>query len=131
MFDAGKVIIGLLIFIILISFPIWYNVAGGKATYVPELEKASRGSDCVRPAQWMRYNHMDLLNDWRDQVVRDGERYEEGSDGSVYERSLTHTCLDCHQNKDQFCDKCHDYLSVSPYCWDCHINPKEVNYGGR
>jgi hypothetical protein len=131
MFDAGKVIIGLLIFIILISFPIWYNVAGGKATYVPELEKASRGSDCVRPTQWMRYNHMDLLDDWRDQVVREGDRYEEGSNGSVYEKSLTHTCLDCHQNKNQFCDKCHDYLSVDPYCWDCHINPKEMNYGGR
>jgi hypothetical protein len=40
--------------------------------------------------------------------------------------SLSNTCLDCHSNKAEFCDRCHNYASVSPYCWDCHIdNPKE------
>lgn len=131
MFDSGKIIIGLVIFIVLISFPIWYNVAGSKADYVPELEKPVRGADCVRPAVWMRHNHMELLDQWREKVVREGIRYETGADGSRYEMSLTHTCLSCHANKDQFCDKCHNYLSVNPYCWECHINPKEVNYGGQ
>ncbi|MGD8893899.1 MAG: menaquinol oxidoreductase, partial [Desulfobacterales bacterium] len=36
------------------------------------------------------------------------------------------TCLDCHEEKAEFCDKCHNYASVSPYCWECHIDPKET-----
>ncbi len=126
MFNSGKVILGIVIFLVLITFPIWYNVANGKAGYSPEIEKAARGENCVRDSAWMTGNHMDLLNEWRDQVVRDGERYEVGADGVQYERSLSNTCLNCHENKDQFCDKCHDYLGVQPYCWDCHVVPKEI-----
>ncbi len=126
MFDSGKVILGLVIFLALITFPIWYNVANDKAGYSPEIEKAARGENCVRDSAWMTGNHMDLLNEWRDQVVREGERYEVGADGVKYERSLSNTCLNCHENKDQFCDKCHDYLGVEPYCWDCHVVPKEI-----
>ena len=37
--------------------------------------------------------------------------------------SLTNTCLGCHSNKAQFCDQCHNYLEVTPYCWDCHVDP--------
>ena len=31
-------------------------------------------------------------------------------------------CLDCHKNKSNFCDKCHDYMGVKPYCWECHAD---------
>lgn len=126
MHNGGKIFIGLIIFLILITFPIWYNVANDRAGYSPELEKAVRGDNCVRDSAWMKANHMDLLNDWRDQVVREDVRFETGPDGIRYERSLSNTCLSCHQNKDQFCDKCHDYLGVDPYCWECHIVPKEI-----
>jgi hypothetical protein len=40
--------------------------------------------------------------------------------------SLTRTCLDCHSNKAEFCDRCHTYMAVDPYCWDCHVEPKEA-----
>jgi len=33
--------------------------------------------------------------------------------------------MDCHNNKTKFCDQCHNYAGVSPYCWECHIEPKE------
>jgi hypothetical protein len=40
--------------------------------------------------------------------------------------SLSNTCLDCHSNYTEFCERCHQYASIEPYCWDCHINnPKE------
>ena len=126
MHNGGKIFIGLIIFLILITFPIWYNVANDRAGYSPELEKAVRGDNCVRDSAWMKANHMDLLNDWRDQVVREDKRFETGPDGIRYERSLSNTCLSCHENKDQFCNKCHDYLGVDPYCWECHIVPKEI-----
>jgi len=126
MYDAGKVIIGLIVFLVLITFPIWYNVASGKATYVPELAPAAKGTACVADTEYMRANHMDLLNQWRDDVVRNGIRVYTAPDGQKYNKSLTLTCLDCHNNKTEFCDKCHLYMAVDPYCWDCHVIPEEV-----
>ena len=126
MHNGGKIILGLVVFLILITFPVWYNIANDRAGYVPELEKAARGDDCVRDSSFMTANHMDLLNEWRDQVVRENDRWEIDKDGVRFERSLSNTCLNCHENKDKFCDKCHDYMGVEPYCWDCHIVPKEI-----
>ena len=127
MYDGPKIIAGLVVFFALITFPVWYNLATGGAGYQPELEKAAKGGQCVRDTVYMKSNHMDLLDEWRDKVVREGDRFEEGPDGVIYERSLTNTCLDCHENKDRFCDRCHDYLGVKPYCWSCHIDPKELD----
>jgi hypothetical protein len=39
--------------------------------------------------------------------------------------SLQNSCMKCHSNKKEFCDKCHNYVAVKPYCWSCHIAPKE------
>jgi hypothetical protein len=39
--------------------------------------------------------------------------------------SLQNGCMQCHSNKKKFCDECHNYLSVKPFCWDCHIQPAE------
>ena len=124
--DRFKIMLGLVIFLILITFPIWYNVASGDTGNAPELEKPLNATECVRETAYMTSNHMDLLDDWRDRVVREGERMDTDHHGQEIEMSLTRTCIGCHTNKDQFCDKCHDYLSVDPYCWDCHVNPKEV-----
>lgn len=128
--DSGKVIIGLIIFLVLASFPVWYNYAIGDVDYKLELEIATEnvpGKDkCILPGEEMRAGHMDLLNDWRDKVVRDGERIHTTHDGRKFNMSLTHTCLECHTSKANFCDKCHDYMGVKPYCWTCHIDPKEV-----
>jgi hypothetical protein len=66
-----------------------------------------------------------LLDEWRHTVVRDGERYYKAKNGKVYYKSLQTTCLDCHSNKSKFCDQCHNYVGMVPYCWTCHIEPKE------
>ena len=124
MYDAGKIITGLFIFFCLISFPIWYSVASGKADYVPEPEIITEEKQCVEPTQYMRENHMDLLVEWRESVVREGTRTYIASDGQKYDMSLTRTCVSCHSNKAQFCDQCHDYAGVKPGCWNCH-NPPE------
>ena len=125
--DKGKIIAGLVIFIILFSFPIWFNM--GKAAPPPELkltEKALAAKECVRSSAYMKAEHMQLLDDWRLEVVRNGQRVYVNSKGKAFNMSLSNTCLDCHSNKTEFCDKCHNYASVRPYCWDCHIdNPKE------
>jgi hypothetical protein len=75
--------------------------------------------------------HMDLLNEWRDDVVRKGKRIYTSPGGKKYNMSLSNTCMECHSNKAEFCDECHQYAGVDPYCWNCHIEPKEVQYGSR
>lgn len=124
MHDSGKIITGIVIFLGLMTFPFWYNV--GRAAYErPELQLPKDVEQCIEATEWMQAEHMVLLNDWRDVVVRDGERIYHATDGKTYNMSLQNTCMECHQTKEKFCDRCHDTASVSPYCWDCHIAPVE------
>ncbi len=137
MHDTGKVLVGIIIFLIIFTFPIWYNFASGSAAGAPELEKAQRGP-CVEDAKYMRTSHMDVLDEWRDKVVRDGKRIYVGIEGKkhnmslsnvsdyVHTRGMSKSCLDCHQSKANFCDRCHNYAGVDPYCWSCHTTPEEV-----
>ncbi len=126
MYDGGKIITGLIIGVGLLLFPFWYN--GGQAAKAPDPEltvKAKQAKTCVAETSYMTTSHMQLLDAWRHEVVRSGERYYRSAEGKVYYKSLQVTCMECHSNKTKFCDQCHDYMDVSPYCWDCHIEPKE------
>jgi len=126
MYDAGKIIPGLVVFLVLITFPVWYNAASGKASYVPDPQIITTAPACVAPTDYMKAAHMDLLNQWRDEVVREGQREYIAPDGKVYQKSLSNTCMDCHSNKTEFCDRCHDYMAVGqPNCWECHVEPEE------
>jgi len=124
--DRNKIIAGLIVFLAVFTLPVWYNL--GKAAPAPELkltDKAKEAKTCVMSTDYMRANHMQVLDLWRHSVVRNAERTFVNTEGKAFDMSLSNTCLDCHSNKADFCDKCHDYASVSPYCWDCHIdNPK-------
>ena len=127
--DRGRIFAGMLLFFGLLSFPVWFNYASGKLNYRPDIVVKTRnmpGRDrCVMPVEYMRTSHMTLLKEWRDTVVRNGERIYTTADGRQFQRSLTGTCLNCHSNKTSFCDRCHDYAGVKPNCWDCHVAPKE------
>jgi hypothetical protein len=124
--DRNKIIAGLIVFLALFTFPVWYNL--GKAAPAPELkltDKAKEAKTCVMSTEYMRSHHMQVLDLWRHSVVRNAERTFVNAEGKEFNMSLSNTCLDCHSNKADFCDKCHNYASVTPYCWDCHIdNPK-------
>ena len=124
--DRGRIVLGLLVFVILATFPIWYNLAtgGSEPPEDPVIPPELAGTDCVRDGTAMKTEHMQLLMDWRDEVVRENDRVFTAADGRRFHKSLSTTCMDCHANKDEFCDRCHDYLGVAPYCWDCHVEPK-------
>ncbi len=126
MYDSGKVITGLTIFALVVMFPVWYNVVNG-AGHTPEPQKPTNTKNCVAEKEFMRTSHMKLLNDWRDEVVRSGDRKYISVDGVNYQKSLQNGCMNCHANKTKFCDECHTYAAVKPYCWDCHVQPKEMN----
>ncbi|MBS4024923.1 MAG: sulfate reduction electron transfer complex DsrMKJOP subunit DsrJ [Clostridia bacterium] len=83
---------------------------------------------CVEDASFMRGNHMELLGDWKDAVVRRGFRDYLSRDGHLFSMSLQNTCLDCHSNKAEFCDACHSFGGAKTNgCFNCHLEPKGVS----
>jgi hypothetical protein len=124
MYDTGKIVSGLVIFLALVTSPMWWHKVRGAEPEPPELVLPTQSTSCVAPTEYMRSLHMDLLNQWRDDVVRHGDREYVGSDGTVHDKSLSRTCMGCHNNKGEFCDRCHGYAGVTPYCWNCHVEPE-------
>jgi hypothetical protein len=131
MYNGGKILIGLIIFVGLVTFPFLYG--GVKATAKPDpkidtpeiLKMPVNERKCVESTAYMKKEHMKMLIEWRDWVVRDGDTIYTNAEGKTFTMSLQNTCMKCHSNKSKFCDECHKYASVNPYCWDCHIVPKE------
>jgi hypothetical protein len=124
MHDGGKIAFGLAVFVILTLFPVWKSAMGPRPN-PPELEIITTAKECVAPRETMRAEHMQILNEWRNTVVRTGVRTYVAQNGETVRMSLSGTCMDCHSNKSKFCDRCHTYMAVSPPCWDCHIEPEE------
>jgi len=135
MHDAPKIIFGLLVFLLIMTFPIWYGAVDGKeAQSVPDpiIKTADiPGKDtCIKDTEYMKHNHMVVLDNWRDSVVRDNKRVYIAEDGRKFNKSLSRTCLDCHSNKEEFCDRCHNYAKVEPYCWECHLQTDQMTPKG-
>ncbi len=93
---------------------------------------------CVEDFEYMRSDHMVLLIEWRDGVIRDGDTSLIEINGQPYAKSLTKTCLQCHTEREEFCGNCHEYANALPAwparqnmtgevgvrCWNCHIQPE-------
>jgi predicted CXXCH cytochrome family protein len=103
------------------------DAADSSVPYPPIAE--GRGDACVADTDFMRRNHMDLLQHQRDETMQDGVR---GNPYSLRE------CLDCHvvrgadalpvtaQDPQHFCRSCHDYAAVSIDCFQCHASRPDV-----
>jgi hypothetical protein len=146
MYDKGKIITGVVIGLLLLTFPMAYLAASGEGGDFPEPVLPLDEDQCVEPAEWMSDNHMRLLDEWRNTVVRGGDRTYVAGDRLEYYIGLTGLdeeemsrvrdsleipdlksggCLQCHSNKDEFCDTCHSYAGVEPECWNCHVEGDE------
>lgn len=124
MHDAGKIMVGLVVFLGVVASPAWYRSVEGGEGAPPDLKTAMAQESCVAPTDYMRSFHMDLLNDWRDEAVRDGDRTYVGLGGKIYDKNLASTCIrSCHSSRREFCDRCHEYVGAEPYCWECHDHP--------
>jgi hypothetical protein len=116
--DAGKIVGGIGIVLISVAGPLWVGSVRGVKTVA--LAKAVGGDRCIQPREEMRKNHPALLANWRERVVRLGDRVHRSDDGLDVRVSLTGTCLGCHGKSSEFCDKCHAQAAVSLSCWQCH-----------
>ncbi|GBD98953.1 hypothetical protein BMS3Abin07_00984 [bacterium BMS3Abin07] len=132
MYDGGKILIGIIIFLAVATFPIYSNFGKVIKKPDPKLDtpviQKMKVKECVEPKEYMRKDHMQLLISWRDAALRDGDRIYKSTSGKDYHISLQNSCLKCHSNKKKFCDECHNYVSVKPYCWDCHFAKKEEGW---
>jgi cytochrome c len=131
LYHGTYIVPGLALFLALAAFPIWHG-AIGKAQPAFESLPNPQGDRCIESKDYMRTHHMQLLIQWRDEVVRDGERVYTATDGTPWKKSLTQTCMNCHARADArgvsltaatYCTDCHTHAGVSLYCWDCHVDP--------
>lgn len=94
----------------------------------PVIQKGE-GDKCVEDTDYMRRNHMKLLNHHRDKTMHDGIRTKQHS---------LKGCIDCHATpnasgqktvlgKDHFCQSCHTYAAVSVDCFQCHSSKPAGN----
>jgi hypothetical protein len=128
--DRIWIFAGLAVFVAALTAPFWWaHAVAMPLAKRPDLVLPANQKECVVPTETMRAMHMQLLVNWREDVVRRGDRQYVAFNGKVYEKSLTHTCLGCH-NKAEFCDRCHAYSGVStPSCWNCHNEPQTTIAG--
>ncbi len=102
---------------LVILFPIVYSAASSILiqTPTPFLELPDeKYQECVKDKEYMRFHHMDLLKEIREEFVRYGNR------GDV---SLG-SCRGCHTSRQRFCDRCHNSVSLSLDCFGCHYYPE-------
>ena len=131
-----NIVVGILVFVIVMTATIWMNFgkdSGNSAVDVsldtPTINALDE-KQCIYDTEYMRENHMEILHQWKVQVVRDGNRVMVTPDGREFEMSLQNTCLDCHSNYDEFCEKCHNANGIDPNCWTCHTN-SSTEYGDK
>lgn len=128
MYNAKAIIPGLIVAVAVFTAPFWLNIGGATYEYPAVVLPAGKVAvDCIEPVEWMRAEHMTLLNTWRDQAVREEKRTYVASNGKEWNVSLQNTCMACHASQAEFCDKCHLQNNVKPYCWNCHVAPKGNN----
>jgi len=131
--DRSLIYLGLLVFLAAVTIPFTYNLTASGSGSMPDLELPENETQCVESTEFMRSSHMQLLVDWREDQVRENIRTYTSSDGRTFDVGLTNTCLkQCHARKEDFCDRCHDYAGVEePYCWECHIDPEQIQWSGQ
>jgi hypothetical protein len=129
MYDGGKIVAGLIIFIVLVTFPFYANMGRSIEKANPSLDTPVINQldkkECIKSKDVMKSAHMQILDEWRDEVVREGKREVISVGGRMVEKSLQNGCMQCHSNKKEFCNECHVYAGVKPYCWDCHLAEEE------
>ena len=107
-------------FVVIILAPFAYSlvrpvVARGSAPGDVFIELPDEG-ECVRDTEYMRFHHMDLLRETREDVIRQGVRGDITLSG----------CRDCHTYRGEFCNKCHEAVTLSVDCFGCHYYPESV-----
>jgi hypothetical protein len=90
---------------------------------------APQFADCVKPTEYMRFYHMNLLKQIREEFIRDGIRTNlslgKCRDCHTSRERFCNRChRDCHTSRERFCSRCHAAASVVLDCFGCHYYPE-------
>ncbi len=68
MYNSKYVIIGIVVFVVLATAPFWVSsFSSVEGEYKrPDIALPKNEKECIEPVEYMRAEHMQLLNDWRD-----------------------------------------------------------------
>ena len=109
--------IAVVVFIAIILAPFGYSMVRPVLTQGSPADdvflELPDGGECVRETSYMRFHHMNLLKDTREDVIRHGIRGEITLGG----------CRECHTYRGQFCNQCHDAVTLNLDCFGCHYYP--------
>jgi hypothetical protein len=101
--------------------------------FIPAPPKG-KGDKCVADTDFMRRNHMTLLEHQRDNTVHEGIRTKQFS---------LKGCIACHavngpdaravtfKSPKHFCSSCHVYAAVKIDCFECHASRPEPGKAAR
>ena len=116
---SGQTLLAVILVLALL-LPLGYSVVARMIPQdagIPEvfLERPDAKYDrCLEKTRYMRYHHWELLRGIREDIVRYGHR----------EKNIgLYRCPECHTSRERFCDRCHDAVSLTPDCFDCHYYP--------
>jgi hypothetical protein len=136
--DKPIIIVGLVIALLVLTLPFWRPLLAGRPSPPPQDEPEFQLPEGQCVAENMKARHMQVLNRWRDAVVREGDTdpamiQVDGEEVPVMitvdgveqpcPKSLTRGCMACHTSRENFCARCHTYADVNPNCWSCHVEP--------
>jgi hypothetical protein len=112
--------IAVIVFIVVILAPFGYSLMRPVLTRGSSRDdvfiELPDGGECVRETQYMRFYHMDLLKEVREDVIRRGVRGDVTFTG----------CRECHTYRGQFCNKCHEAVTLNVDCFGCHYYPESA-----
>ncbi len=131
MYSTKWVIAGIVVFLIAMTLPVWYNAAMGEQITPPKLVLPKNKTHCVESESYMISDHMELLVKWREMNVRKGEGFYISNTYDVPYKTQLVQCFQCHKSYDDFCGKCHNFVGVRPYCFECHSTPDLVKQKGE
>ena len=111
------------IVVVIILLPLGYSVVSSAFSQGAPLPEESDGDYCLGdvPLKYMRFHHMDLLKEVRDEIVREGSGEVEFY-GELRKVELD-DCRECHPSREEFCNRCHDPVTLYPDCFRCHEYP--------
>ena len=116
--NTKRIVVAVAILIIL--FPLGYSLVARILGAGPDLSEPflempdPKYKECVRDTEYMRFHHMDLLKEIREEFVRYGNREGIGLD----------SCRGCHTSRETFCNRCHNAVSLNLDCFGCHYYPE-------
>jgi hypothetical protein len=98
------------------------DVQGATAGVPMPVIEPARGGQCVKDPDYMRRNHMHVLEHQAELAVHGGVRDP---------RLSLKTCIQCHASqvsrsvaatKTDFCISCHTFAAVQTSCFECHAH---------